>query len=526
MAAQHSINVDLAQVYKTPDKKGFIRTLSWGSAVEVRNITPNHVEVVVKTYVKQPDGSFRSQRVSGFIKPSPGSGVKPADIVIEKQDNRVLQIDFVDVQQGDGAVIETPGGKIVLIDGGDNQLFARYLAQRFAWTRADRPKEIDCIVVTHGDADHFLGLAEIHASETDRKIPDWKRLFIHPQRVYHNGLVKRPDTIAGRKRKDVEMLGQTQTVNGKTIITGLVDDLLGVDEAEMNLPFRNWKKALQTFQQRGPIEIRRLEKGEDAAFDFLADENLRVEVLGPIVTKAGAVRGLEFLGTPKKGVRTGRESDQDFTGLSASHTINGHSIIFRLTYGGFRCLFTGDLNEQAARALLRAHARAESRGDSVLEAEVFKVPHHGSADFSTAFIAAVSPIVSIVSSGDESARKEFIHPRATLMGALGKYSRLAEPLIFVTELVAFFEMQGFVRPEFHKLLNDICVIQDGVAVLNEKAKRQFFAFSRAAFGIVKIRTDGKRLLVYTNSGQADLKEAYAFEMDAAGNPTPKPVRQV
>ncbi len=55
------------------------------------------------------------------------------------------------------------------------------------------------------------------------------------------------------------------------------------------------------------------------------------------------------------------------------------------------------------------------------------MPHHGSADFSGAFIKMVSPVVSVVSSGDESARKEYIHPRATLMGALGKHSRVDEP---------------------------------------------------------------------------------------------------
>ena len=47
------------------------------------------------------------------------------------------------------------------------------------------------------------------------------------------------------------------------------------------------------------------------------------------------------------------------------------------------------------------------------------MPHHGSADFSGAFLQAVSPVVSVVSSGDDTARKEFIHPRATLVGALG-----------------------------------------------------------------------------------------------------------
>jgi hypothetical protein len=51
-------------------------------------------------------------------------------------------------------------------------------------------------------------------------------------------------------------------------------------------------------------------------------------------------------------------------------------------------------------------------------------------------VQAVSPVVSVVSSGDENARKDYIHPRATLVGALGKWSRVPEPLVFVTELVA------------------------------------------------------------------------------------------
>ena len=43
---------------------------------------------------------------------------------------RVLQVAFVDVQQGDGALVQTPSGKLITIDGGENQLFARFLAGR------------------------------------------------------------------------------------------------------------------------------------------------------------------------------------------------------------------------------------------------------------------------------------------------------------------------------------------------------------------------------------------------------------
>ena len=58
------------------------------------------------------------------------------------------------------------------------------------------------------------------------------------------------------------------------------------------------------------------------------------------------------------------------------------------------------------------------------------------------------------------------------------------------------------------------------------AKRPFFGFSRTAFGIVKVRTDGQRLLVYTDNGRADLKEAFAYEIDAAGKLRPAEVTKV
>jgi hypothetical protein len=197
-------------------------------------------------------------------------------------------------------------------------------------------------------------------------------------------------------------------------------------------------------------------------------------------------------------------------------------VIFRLVYGGFRFLFTGDLNDESGRSLARAHRD----GALSLEAEVFKVPHHGSADFSGGFLKLVAPIVSVISSGDESARKEFIHPRATIMGALGKFSRVEEPLIFCTELVAFFEVVGATAVECHKLDKaGVAVIKDGAAVEIKKNKKSFFAFRRSNFGLVKIRTDGERMLVFTNSGQTKLKEAYAYEIKD-GKPEVARVRQV
>ena len=412
------------------------------------------------------------------------------------------------VQQGDGAVIESPDGKIILVDGGDNQLFARYLAGRFRGTTAANPKEIDCILVTHGDADHFAGLPEIFKSETNKV--KRKRLFIEPERYYHNGIVKRPSKKNGKNVLDVELLGATRKVGNKTFLTGLEDDLLKVPDTEMNAPFKEWKNALKEYNKRAKIEFRRLQFGDNQAFSFFNQGGIRIEVLGPLVTEIAGKPALRFLGDPPKAPRIGHESlsldEEDFRGHSASHTINGHSVVFRLVYGGFSYLFTGDLNDEASRFLTREH----NAGRLNLMAEVFKVPHHGSADFSGALFQAVSPVVSIVSSGDESAQKEYIHPRATLIGALGKWSRVPEPLIFVTELVAFFNVEGW-----SKLSNP--------KTKKQKEHNEFFGFSHTAFGIVKTRTNGQRLLVYTDSSNIQMKEAYAYALDSSSVPQPAEV---
>ena len=508
----HVIAVDLAAVYRKPGRKEYLHTLAWGDYVEVVETTATHLKIATVRYEERPDGTIEPIKTDAYICPTKSSKVKPADVVIPVAESRVLKVNVVDVQQGDGAVIESPDGRVILVDGGDNQLFARYLAARYRGTSLANPKEIDCIVVTHGDADHFSGLTEIHASETCSEPK--KRLFIAPKRVYHNGLVKRPGKDKNNKTiPDKKLLGRTRVVDGKTWITGLEEDLLAVDDAQMNLPFRNWKRALTAWNARSPVAIRSTAFGDATAFDFFnrPDLNLAIDVLGPIRRTKGSVTGLPFLGDPPKGPRIGHDSlsqgEAGFSGFSASHTINGHSIVLRLRYGGFSYLFCGDLNDESGRILARKH----QAGEVNLRSEIFKVPHHGSADFSGALFGMVSPVVSIISSGDESAQKEYIHPRATLMGALGKHSRVDEPLIFVTELVAFFNVEGWSRrkdPKAHKKRGD------------------FFGFSRTAYGIVKTRTDGERMLVYTDSGKANMKEAYAYRIGVGGEVEVSEVKRV
>jgi beta-lactamase superfamily II metal-dependent hydrolase len=364
---------------------------------------------------------------SGFLKRKVRVDGADRQVALPEKDVRVLQVSFVDVQQGDGALVQTPSGKLITIDGGENQLFARFLAGRLRGTSAAARRPIDAMVVTHGDADHFAGLSKIRESETEEALAAHKRLFIHPERVFHNGLVKRPSTVP-----ELEQLGPTKEAAGRTILTGLVGNPLDVPASGMNKHFKAWRKALEGWQAAGPIEFRRLARGTDDAFDFLIEDGIAVEVLGPLETQVGNVSGLAFLAEPREG-KPLAHLDFEPGSLSASHTINGHSVVLRFRFGNVRMLFAGDLNNAAEEALLAEHAA----GRIDLESEVLKVPHHGSHEFTPGFLAAVSPVVSVVSSGDETSRTEFIHPRATLMNALGRHSRGDFSLVFVTEMVAF-----------------------------------------------------------------------------------------
>jgi len=496
----HFINTDLVKVYKSEEKKGnFLIVLAWGDEVTLVEKKASFWKIELRNFVTKPDGSILPSITNGFILKTT-SNKNFFDTMLEPIANKkVMMVSVVDVQQGDGSVIETPKGKIMIIDGGDNQMFARYLAARYPGTSLNDPKKVDCILVSHGDADHFEGLPEIMKSETNTE--PRKRLFIDPQRVYHNGIVKRPSSKNGKDVADKDLLGPTVKQGDELFLTGLADDLLLVPDTDMNKPFKTWKKTLAEYKNRNSgLKIKRLDHKSKNAFTFLSSENIKVDVLGPFTEDINGAPALKFLRQPKETVELTENSGKG--SISASHTINGHSVIVRIKYGNVKFLFAGDLNEEAEDILVEK----TKNGEPVLFAEVLKVPHHGSADFSNDFFEAVKPLVSIVSSGDESEAKEYIHPRATLMGVLGKFSRIDRPLVFVTELVAFMKKEGLAK------------ILEG----DDKDKK-IFAFSRSAYGIVHIRTDGNRILVFTHSGQKDLKEAYSFDIAADGTPTRKNV---
>jgi beta-lactamase superfamily II metal-dependent hydrolase len=437
----------------------------------------------------------------------------------------ILRFSMVDVQQGDGMLIETPGGRLILLDGGDNQLFARHLAARFSGTTSSKRLLVDGMIVTHGDADHFEGLVEIRRSETLQNTTaepnrQRKRVFIEVDRVFHNGLAKRPKKRPdGSKRKDVEMFGKTipatPATNADAFCVELVDDLLtDIDDTELNKPFRNWRAALAHWNGHRQITMERVDQQRTQNFKNLFEQEagFAVDVHGPIAEHVSGQARLLFLRAAAKSAEM-HLSDQPAvtTSFSASHTVNGHSITFRLGFKNVRFLLTGDLNQQAMARLRAAIPAAD------FECEILKAPHHGSHDFDFQMLKEAKPAVSLVSSGDESAQHEHIHPRATLLSALGRVSRGNTGVILITELAAFFAMRGTAK------------------LLDPPAKKPgdkrdpaapFFAFERTNFGIVHIRTDGKRVLAFTHSGEAGVNEGYAFDVASDHDVTFRPALSI
>src|SRR5215217_8105541 len=122
----------------------------WGD--ECRRLANKDVDGKWRVVARRAGGG---PTVEGFVRPN-----------TPLRDEGLLRLAMVDVQQGDGLILQTPDDKVMFIDGGDNKLFARFVASAFAGTSDAKPVVVDAMLITHGDADHFEGLSELRKSET------------------------------------------------------------------------------------------------------------------------------------------------------------------------------------------------------------------------------------------------------------------------------------------------------------------------------------------------------------------------
>jgi competence protein ComEC len=253
--------------------------------------------------------------------------------------NGKFTIYFLDVGQGDAALVVFPGGTTLLIDGGGELAFEKMKAKKAEANPANKPSpetgqspdqeseedetnterfsvgesvvsrflwsrgltEVDYVLATHADADHIGGLAAV----------------VRNLRV--------GEALVGR------------VVAGNHEFDELVTASAG---------------------RATPLAI--LNAGQ--SFEI---EGVRVNVLHPQAT--------------------GRTQERS----------NNTSVVLRFVYGSTAVLMSGDIEKEAEGELLRSGAD--------LRADVLKVAHHGSKTSSTeAFLDAVSPHLAIISVGERS----------------------------------------------------------------------------------------------------------------------------
>lgn len=323
-----------------------------------------------------------------------GKGYVPPESI---SDERLLEFYFIDVGQGDAILIQTPDDNRILIDGGKNLNAYSFIKWKY---RLDKHyKDIDAIILTHGDEDHSLGLLPL--------LDDPK---IYVRRFIHNGIFKRS---SGSK------LGPKEKKDGKNMLNDFFDDVTTHDSDEFYGHYRDIVDSLKAAKTRTDTANLKF-KFECSRVDNFT-EPIEIGKNNPI--KISFVNPINH-GTAVKPLL--RKWSKD------SKTINGNSVGVLIEYGKLRVLLCGDMNREAETQFIQ-HWDSTST-----QAHVFKSNHHGSSDFSTTFLKRVQPWITVVSSGDDP---DYGHPRANLLGCLGRFASQTaeEPILFSTELAATFK---------------------------------------------------------------------------------------
>ena len=396
------------------------------------------------------------------------------------QEERLLELVFVDIGQGDGCLMITPDDKLFLIDAGAGDNMLRFLRWRFR-SFAKR-LDFEAAILSHSDLDHYGGFEGLF---------DEPNLFF--RNVYTNGFMERAAA------KDTDILGPRVAHSGAEFITSLVPDLPALSlflGTASNFKGKKYPTMLNRAQQAGKFtnfQMLSVDNGFVPGFGP-GQNDVELELLGPVTENVGGQKGLRWFGDVGK-------------------TKNGHSVVVRARYRNITILAGGDLNIASEGLLLKHHAGAAAlpateaerlalvaAARPKLSAHFAKACHHGSGDVSPAFLSAIHPLGTIISSGDNEA---FSHPRADTLGTIGKNSRGDRPGIFCTEL-ARSAPERIKHPRvLHAELDELVAtlkqaltpakekkVKAAIANLKENLER-----SVAVFGAINLRTDGNRAVV-------------------------------
>lgn len=332
----------------------------------------------------------------------------------------LLEIYFIDVGQGDGVLLRLPDGRHIMVDGGytrakqpTGKSAADFVDWKFFNDYGLARIDLDAIIASHCDADHYGGLWDVLRSDEDA-MAELDCAGADIGEFLHAGV--------SWWRPGNRWLGRTRQGH----LVDLLDDFASLQEglrpdAEQRLQ-GEWAAFLTEVRQ-ATHDVRRVavsagDQGVTMLPGFDAGpDGVRIRVLAPVLHDVDGVPGVRSLG-------------------SHSQNTNGHSALLRVDYGRARILLTGDLNRKSMRALLD-----EYRGrEDVLACDVAKGCHHGSDDISVEFLAHVNAATTIISSGDNAGHG---HPRPAAVAASAVTGHvtvdhasdaLLTPLVYSTEV--------------------------------------------------------------------------------------------
>ncbi|MGI9054812.1 MAG: ComEC/Rec2 family competence protein [Pyrinomonadaceae bacterium] len=440
-----------AFVFAEPDSKSKkIAHLLWGTWIEHQG---------------EEDGDWAKVRVRGWdVNRQKKIGwMRKRDF----QENKILEVYFVDVAQGDGCLVITPDDKFQLIDAGEGRNMAAFLRWKFNLKRFPGNLPIENTIISHSDSDHYKGFLEV--------VKEPKIKF---QKVYHNGLVERTgDDLLGARDGDF----CTDIIVDDAALDAIIGDAALVGR-------KNYPTLMKKLRENG-ASIKMLCSEDQYLPGYDQTKDLRIRVLAPVPDKdAAGKRTLRWFGDNGK-------------------TKNGHSVVVKLEYKNVKILLGGDLNIPAENHILKHYTGIDpekanaaqtktliTEARKIFEVDAAKACHHGSADFSNVFLQSLNSAATVISSGDE---EPHAHPRPDAVGALGKFGRGNRPLIFSTELA--------------RSTKDL--------IIKPNPTKQELGRTVAVYGMIDLRTDGEKIVIAQKLEQAAPRgewDFYELEPDKNG----------
>lgn len=296
----------------------FIKLVGWFSAIPSANMHPAGPGIILSIAFYATLVTAMLWKVGALRKTAAIAGCLTAFLALDNlpvHHRQEMRVTFIDVGQGDSALVEFPDGKTMLVDGGGNPRGidpGRATVAPYLWDRGIR--HIDRLVLSHPHPDHAGGLAYILGNFKVGQIWEGRVAASSGEYAAFNGLA-RSKKIPRRALTD----------NGEMVFGGTV-----------------------------------------------------IQVLS----------------------NQGRQIDD--TGKEDYVRENNRSLVLRIKYGAVSVLFPGDIQVDAADALL------EARPPLPLKSTVLKAPHHGGrSSLNKRFLLAVKPEVAAISVGRSFYNKGF-----------------------------------------------------------------------------------------------------------------------